>query len=97
MKSEQGGEPVDVVPEGFNVRTMVHEYGGGAYAVHDGVAFCSSFDDQRLYRVDPGGEPAPITAEAPGTAHRYADGRVTSDGGSGSACASAMRAVDGQA
>ena len=45
---------VDVVPEGFNVRTSVHEYGGGAYCIHEGVAFVSNFDDQRLYRVDPG-------------------------------------------
>jgi dipeptidyl aminopeptidase/acylaminoacyl peptidase len=80
MKAEPGGEPVDVVPEGFNVRTMVHEYGGGACVVHDGVAFCSRFDDQRLCRIEPGGEPVPITPEAPGTAHRYADGRVTEDG-----------------
>ncbi len=25
---------VDVVPAGFNVRTSVHEYGGGAYCIH---------------------------------------------------------------
>jgi dipeptidyl aminopeptidase/acylaminoacyl peptidase len=80
MKSVDGGEPVDVVPEGFNVRTMVHEYGGGAYVVQDGVAFCSRFDDQRLYRIDPGGEPVAITAETTGNANRYADGRVSQDG-----------------
>ena len=80
MKVEGGGEPVDVVPEGFNVRTMVHEYGGGAYCVHGETVFCSNFDDQRLYRVDPGAEPVPITAVVAGTKHRYADGRVTSDG-----------------
>ncbi len=38
---------------GFNVRTSVHEYGGGAYCIHGGVAFVSNFDDQRLYRIDP--------------------------------------------
>jgi dipeptidyl aminopeptidase/acylaminoacyl peptidase len=80
MRSERGGEPVDAVPNGFNVRTMVHEYGGGAYVVHDGTVFCSNFDDQRLYRIDPGAEPVPITAEVEGRAHRYADGRVTADG-----------------
>jgi dipeptidyl aminopeptidase/acylaminoacyl peptidase len=80
MQAEAGTEPVDVVPEGFNVRTMVHEYGGGAYALHGSTAFCSRFEDQRLYRIDPGGEPVPITAEVPGTAHRYADGRVSPDG-----------------
>ena len=81
MKAEPGGEPVDVVPAGFNVRTLVHEYGGGAYALHAGTAFFSHFDDQRLYRIDPGGEPVAITPEHEGTTHRYADGRVTPDGG----------------
>jgi dipeptidyl aminopeptidase/acylaminoacyl peptidase len=80
MKAERGGEPVDVTPTGFNVRTMVHEYGGGAHALHDGIVFCSRFEDQRLYRIDPGGEPVPITPDVPDAAHRYADGRVTPDG-----------------
>ena len=80
MKAERGGDPVDVVPEGFNVRTMVHEYGGGAYCVHHGTVFCSRFEDQRLYRIDPGGGPTPITPEEEGTSHRYADGRVAPDG-----------------
>ena len=79
-KAAPGEAPVDVVPAGFNVRTLVHEYGGGAYALHDGIAYCSRFDDQRLYRVEPGGEPVPITPEREGTTHRYADGRVTPDG-----------------
>jgi dipeptidyl aminopeptidase/acylaminoacyl peptidase len=77
-----GGEPVDVVPPDFNVRTRVHEYGGGAWW-HDGdVIYCSSFDDSRLYRIDGrGAEPQPITPE-PSEEHalRYADGRVFADG-----------------
>lgn len=80
MNAEPGHEPVDVIPPGFNVRTMVHEYGGGAYCVHGDIVFFSNFDDQRLYRVDPGTEPVPITAVVEGTKHRYADGRVTPDG-----------------
>ena len=70
----------DVVPADFNVRTSVHEYGGGAYCVHDGVAFVSNFDDQRLYRVDPASDPTPITPDVEGRRHRYADGRITPDG-----------------
>jgi dipeptidyl aminopeptidase/acylaminoacyl peptidase len=80
MKAEAGGEPMDVSPAGFNVRTMVHEYGGGAYCIHDGVVFCSSFDDQRLYRQDSGAAPVAITPATEGRRHRYADGRVTPDG-----------------
>ena len=44
----------DAVPEDFNARTRVHEYGGGAYAVARGVLFASRFDDQRVYRFEPG-------------------------------------------
>jgi dipeptidyl aminopeptidase/acylaminoacyl peptidase len=81
MKAGAGEEPVDVTPPGFNVRTTVHEYGGGAYCLHDGVAFCSKFEDQRLYRLDPGSEPVAVTPDVEARAHRYADGRVTPDGG----------------
>ena len=77
-----GGEPADVVPPEFNVRTRVHEYGGGAWFRHDRVVFCSSFDGSRLYRIEePGDEPRPITPE-PSEPHalRYADGRVFAGG-----------------
>jgi dipeptidyl aminopeptidase/acylaminoacyl peptidase len=80
VRLDPGGEPEDVVPAGFNVRTSVHEYGGGAYCVHRGVVFVSSFDDQRLYRIDRGSGPVPVTPAVEGRRHRYADGRVTPDG-----------------
>lgn len=80
MKIEPGGDSVDVTPAGFNVRSMVHEYGGGAFAVDDGTVFFANFDDQRLYRQDPGAAPTPITAEVDDRRHRYADGRVTPGG-----------------
>ena len=70
----------DVVPAGFNVRTAVHEYGGGAYCIHRGTAFVSNFDDQRLYRVEAGKAPVAITPDVGKRRHRYADGRVTPDG-----------------
>ena len=35
-------------PAGGNARTRVHEYGGGAYAVRDGVVYFAEFADQRL-------------------------------------------------
>jgi dipeptidyl aminopeptidase/acylaminoacyl peptidase len=74
-------EPMDVTPPGFNVRTTVHEYGGGAYLLHDGTVYFSNFADQRVYRQDAGGDPVPITPDTGGR-DRYADGRVTPDGGS---------------
>ena len=51
----------------WSARTRVHEYGGGAFAVHGGVLFFTHDEDQRLYRQDAGrragldhaGAPAP--------------------------------------
>jgi dipeptidyl aminopeptidase/acylaminoacyl peptidase len=74
------GEPRDIVPAGFDVRTMAHEYGGGAATVHRGVAFVSGHPDGRLYRIDPGGDPVPITPDVGPRAWRFADGVVTADG-----------------
>ena len=63
----------DVSPTGFNSRTRAHEYGGGAYAVRNGIVISSSFKDQRVYRLD-GAKPQPITPEPDMPAgDRYAD------------------------
>jgi dipeptidyl aminopeptidase/acylaminoacyl peptidase len=67
------GRTTDVTPPPFNVRTRVHEYGGGAFVVADGTVYFSNFSDQRLYRQDPGSEPRPITPDAD---LRYADGII---------------------
>jgi len=65
------GSTTDVTPPPFNVRTRVHEYGGGAYTVAGGTVVFSNLPDGRLYRVDPGdAEAQPIT---PAGAFRYAD------------------------
>lgn len=71
----------DVTPPQSNVRTSVHEYGGGAWWVHDGTAFYVEYADQRLRKLRPGSEPVLLTPE-PHIARglRYADGRVTPDG-----------------
>jgi dipeptidyl aminopeptidase/acylaminoacyl peptidase len=72
-------KPADVTPESFNVRTRVHEYGGGAWSVHQGVVVFSHDDDSRLYRLEDSGDPEPITPDTHGL-HRFADGRMTTDG-----------------
>ncbi|MBI2187668.1 MAG: S9 family peptidase [Acidobacteria bacterium] len=51
----------EVVPPGFNVRTRVHEYGGGACLVADGVVYAVNFADQRVYRVGAPGVVEPLT------------------------------------
>ena len=81
VRADDGGTRRDVTPPGFDARTRVHEYGGGAYTLDRGRVFFSHFPDQRLYRIDPGREPRPVTPEpAEPAALRYADGRVTPDG-----------------
>ena len=68
------GEIADVTPPAFDARTRVHEYGGGAFAVHDGTVYFSNFNDQRLYRQAPdGAAPQPVT---PAGDLRYADGVI---------------------
>lgn len=67
------GQISDVTPSPFNVRSRVHEYGGGAFTVADGVVYFVNFADQRLYRQLPDAAPEPITPEEN---WRYADGRV---------------------
>ena len=76
------GSAVDVTPRGFNIRTLVHEYGGGACCVDRGTVYFSNFADQRLYRQDPGAPPRPITpasdqaSRASGPALHYADAAI---------------------
>ena len=68
------GRVADVTPPGFNVRTRVHEYGGGACLVSGGTAYFSNFEDQRIYRAGsrPGSSPEPVPVTPPG-AWCYAD------------------------
>ena len=80
MHAAPFSEAVEITPPGFNVRTTVHEYGGGAYLIHRGTAFFSNFADQRLYRQELGADPVAITPESGGR-DRYADGRITPDAG----------------
>jgi dipeptidyl aminopeptidase/acylaminoacyl peptidase len=72
------GRSTDVTGAPFNVRSRVHEYGGGAYDVRDGVLIFCNFDDTRVYRVEVGSEsePTPITPAGP---LRYGDLRFWSD------------------
>ena len=58
------GKIDDILPPPFSARTTVHEYGGGALAVSDGVIYFTNYADQRLWRLKPGKAPQPITAES---------------------------------
>jgi dipeptidyl aminopeptidase/acylaminoacyl peptidase len=71
-----GGQPA------FNVRTRVHEYGGGAYLVSAGTVYFCNDADQRLYRQEFGAAPVAITPD-PGRPRglRYADGVIDRERG----------------
>ena len=73
VKRDASGASRDINAQPFNARTRAHEYGGGDYTIQDSVAYFSNFTDQRLYRVEDGGEPQPVTREGD---VRYADARV---------------------
>src|SRR5262249_43820705 len=52
VRRRSDGITEDVLPAPWNVRTAVHEYGGGAMWVRDGVAWFTDWADQRLYRLE---------------------------------------------
>ena len=70
---------IDLTPAPYNVRTRVHEYGGGSWMVADETLYFSNFSDGRLYkRTDHTTKPKPLTpipSGAPGT-WRFADGII---------------------
>ena len=78
MRRPAGGEPHEATAAGANVRTRVHEYGGGAWLLLGEEEFLFvEFADQRLYRQRLGEEPVPLTPEPPRPgALRYADMRA---------------------
>jgi dipeptidyl aminopeptidase/acylaminoacyl peptidase len=93
VRRDPDGSVHEVLPDGWNARTRVHEYGGAAWWVDRGRVLFSNWADQRVYVIDeadgagagaataPASEPRPITPEPPVPhAWRYADARVTPDG-----------------
>lgn len=52
--SADGRDAHDLTPAPFSVRSRVHEYGGGAYAVADGQVFFCNDADQCIYRLRDG-------------------------------------------
>jgi dipeptidyl aminopeptidase/acylaminoacyl peptidase len=76
VRADAFSDPVDLTAGEFNVRTKVHEYGGGSYFLDGDAVVFSNFSDQRLFRQDGlGSRAVPITPETGGRV-RYADGRM---------------------
>ena len=77
VRRTSDGSEVDINPAPFNIRTRVHEYGGGSLLLHDGSAYFSNFGDQQVYRQGlTDTEPTQLTHE---DGLRFADGFVDTE------------------
>lgn len=70
MRRSASGAIKEVLPPPFSARTRVNEYGGGAFAVTDGVLYFANDADRCVYRRDRTGK---VQALTPADARRYAD------------------------
>ncbi|PIE35088.1 peptidase [candidate division KSB3 bacterium] len=71
VRRNPDGSLDDVTPAPYNVRTRVHEYGGGACIIDRGSVYFINFADQRFYCQTATSSPQPMTPEGQG--FRYAD------------------------
>ena len=72
-----------LTPEGFSIRTRVHEYGGRCFVLGNGCVFFCNDNDQRIYRqaLSASAEPVALTPEpARQCSDRFADLQITPDG-----------------
>ncbi|RGA03141.1 S9 family peptidase [Microbispora triticiradicis] len=76
VRRTAGGAIEDVLPQGWNARNRVMEYGGRSWRAHEGRLVFTDWADGRIHLCAPGGEPVPLTPEGPA---RYADLVVRGD------------------
>ena len=74
---DQDGTVRVLTPAPFNVGSRVHEYGGGAYAVHDGRIGFSHRPDGSVWLIEPNTPPRPVCQVA---GLRFADFCFMPDG-----------------
>ena len=70
VKRDRNRTTEDLTPASFNVRTRVHEYGGGSFLIEKGTAYFVNFIDQRIYAQSLNSDPKALTLESQ---KRYAD------------------------
>ncbi len=61
VRRSTDGSLTDLTPAPFNVRTRVHEYGGGSYHAHDDSLYFANFSDQRLHRLTGAKDPVALS------------------------------------
>ena len=79
------GETIEVTPKEANARTLMHEYGGGAWWAVGQTLWYVNYSDQRLHELQLNADGEPVTTvltEQPERRHalRYAEPRPTADG-----------------
>ena len=67
------GSARELTPAPFNVRSRVHEYGGGTYCVADGLVYFVNFRDQNIHVVDVEANAAPRAITQGDDRERFAD------------------------
>ena len=54
-------EVIEITPFPFSVRSKIHEYGGGAYAIENDRIYFSNYQDNRIYQQVIGEQPQALT------------------------------------
>ncbi|MFN2149778.1 MAG: TolB family protein, partial [Anaerolineales bacterium] len=80
MRWDPAGEIECLTPAGFSVRSRVHEYGGGAYAVHQKRIFFVNDSDQAIYEQADQGGLVRLFQDEPDHKIRFADLEASPDG-----------------
>lgn len=62
VRRDVEGNLTDITLPDFNVRTFVHEYGGGAFAVSKVTTYASFANDSAIYSIKPNQPPVKLTA-----------------------------------
>jgi dipeptidyl aminopeptidase/acylaminoacyl peptidase len=103
LKRSADGNVRELTPAPFNVRSRVHEYGGGAYLPTPAGVFFVNFTDQRLYQIDGNAidqithnDPTVRIADLAWDAYRQRLIAITETHGEGSEASNALQAIDPQ-
>jgi dipeptidyl aminopeptidase/acylaminoacyl peptidase len=70
VRRREDGDLQDLNAAPFNIRSRVHEYGGGAFLVTRDRVWFSNDADRRIYEITDGGPPRAVSPEG---GFRYAD------------------------